>query len=685
MQIPSTYQDLKNHWKAHQSQLIEQYTSNTTSFIPDLLPENAVQLSTPETLKILNAKIGGAALTIALNPDNTYPSPITQETNTKWIKKVNMVGINVRTIQSFWNIIKYTFTIPATQSSIHLLPIWEVGVVASLYGISSWNINPAFFDKELYQYFPNLNTVEKQLKVVINLLHAMKKTVGMDVIPHTDRYAQITLANPHFFEWLQRDDLKIINHKENLHEVVQEEILHFLKKYGAANDDAYPNDRISFFEELEEHKRLEILFGTHQEYDKRLKRRNDFIQHLYNCGYEPVPATMSPPYRGLEVDQNENAKTIDKDGRIWRDYKITKPQAMSRVFGPLARFKLYERKNNNENWEIDFEKPRLNVWKYVCEQYANIQSTFNFDFMRGDMSHIQMQPRGVPPTTSMYYDILKTVKNHIQTQTPYFAYFAETFIAPAGHMAFGNEIDHLEFSDADTTLGDLQSVPINTSEFSQRFRQYYDILETRQVTPVFTILTGDKDDPRFDKFYIDGNETRLFISFFLQSMPSYMALGFQTRDVHLQPAPNEHYTKLYVFQLDKGEKATQGNYVFGKNGPLFSNLTRLKIYADQHLKTTKNRSVRWLLPPDATGFRKIIAWTQKEQPTYIYIVNLNTEKNMTYLKIPQFGITKDLSFEFSSINYEPIEDKTLVFNGINYHLEMMQAGECRVYQINNQT
>jgi len=45
MQIPSTYQDLKNHWKAHQSQLIEQYTSNTTSFIPDLLPENAVQLS----------------------------------------------------------------------------------------------------------------------------------------------------------------------------------------------------------------------------------------------------------------------------------------------------------------------------------------------------------------------------------------------------------------------------------------------------------------------------------------------------------------------------------------------------------------------------------------------------------------------------------------------------------------
>jgi len=681
MQIPGTHQGFKNLWKSNQSQLIQKYTSNQNSFIPNLLPEDAILLSTPETLRIIHEKFGGTALTIALNPENTYPSPITKEINTKWIKKVNMVGINVRTIQSFWNIIKYAFTIPSTQSSIHLLPIWEVGVVASLYGISSWNINPEFFDKELYKHFPNLNTIEKQLKVVINLLHVMGKTVGMDVIPHTDRYSQISLANPQFFEWLQRDDLTITNHEENLHEVVQEEILQFLEKNGSANNESFPNNKVQFFKELEESKRLEILFGTQKEYGKRTKRRNDLIQHLYDCGYEPVPATMAPPYRGLEVDQNDGAKTIDKDGRVWRDYKITKPQEMSRVFGPLARFKLYERKNNNHNWEIDFEKPRIDVWKYVCEQYTNIQSTFNFDFMRGDMSHVQMRSKGVPPNTDIYYDILKTVKNHIQKQTPYFAYFAETFIAPAGEMAFGDEIDHLEFSDADTTLGDLQSVPVNTTTFSQRFRQYYDILETRQVTPVFTILTGDKDDPRFDKFYLDGNEIRLFISFFLQSMPSYMALGFQSRDIHLEPASNEYYSKLYVFQIDEGEKSTNGKYLFGKNGQLFSNLTRLKIYADQHLKINTNSSVRWLLPPDATGFKKIIAWTQSNHPQFVYIINLDTENKATYLKIPQFGITKDLSFNFSTVNYKPIKDKTLAYNGINYHLETMLAGECRVYKI----
>jgi hypothetical protein len=683
MYIPNTYQDFKDNWQVNQDQLIEKYISNQNSFIPNLLPEQSVSLSTPETLKILHDKIGGEALTVALNPENTIPSPLKGETNTKWIKKVNMVGINVRTIQSFWNIVKYMFTIPNVQSSVHLLPIWEVGVVASLYGISSWNINPEFFDKDLYKYFPNLNTVEKQFKVVVNLLHAMGKTVGMDVIPHTDRYSQIALANPQYFEWLQRKDLAITDHRENLHEAVQLEILAFLKISGAANGAIFPNDRIAFFEELNEEERLNILFGRKEAYGERLERRNALIQHLYHSGYEPVPATMAPPYRGLEVDQNENAKTIDKDGRIWRDYKIIQPQAMSRVFGPLARFKLYESKDNNQNWEIDFEKPRPAVWEYISTQYANIQKTFHLDFMRGDMSHVQMQPKGVPSATSAYYDILKTVKNHIQQQTPYFAYFAETFIAPAGHMAFGDEIDHLEFSDADTTLGDLQSVAIDTAEFSQRFRQYYDILEARQVTPVFTILTGDKDDPRFDEFYVDGNEARLFISFFLSSMPSYMALGFQSRDVHLEPAPNEYYTKLYVFQLDEGDKATKGNYLFGKNGELFSNLTRLKIYADQHLKTITDVSIRWLLAPDATGFKKIIAWTQKENPQSVYIVNLDTKNEAIFLKIPQFGISKDLHFDFSTVNYEPLEDKIIVFNGINYHLEKMQAGECRVYRIEN--
>lgn len=688
MQRPTTYQDFKNDWQSNQYEYIKKYINKENSFIPNLLPEQAVQLSTTDTFKILHQRLGGNVMTVALNPANTFPSPVASEKNPEWIKSVNMVGINVRTIGSFWNMVKYMLTIPDVQSSVHILPIWEVGVVASLYGISSWNINPEFFDEELYRAIPTLDTVEKQLKVVVNFLHAMGKSVGMDVIPHTDRYSQVVLAHPHFFEWLQRDDLKITNHRANLHEEVQDLILSFLEKNGTATPIDYPKNRENFFYDFDENNRLLALFGEKRDYNGRLKRRNALVQHLYNHGFEPVPATMAPPYRGLKVSEDEATKVIDKDGRVWRDYVISEPQEMSRVFGPLTRFKLYERLNDNQNWEIDFEQPRPKVWEYVAQKYAQIQQEFNFDFMRGDMSHVQMRAEGVPAKVDAYYDILKNIKNHIQTQTPYFGYFAETFIAPAGHMAFGDEIDHLEASEAETTLGDLQSLPVHTPAFQQRFRYYLDILETRSVIPNFTMMTGDKDDPRFDKFYVAGNEARFFIGLFLENMPSYMALGFESRDVHLEPAPNEHYTKLYVFQINEGPKATHSPYIWGKNVGLFHILTQIKIYAEKIHPKIQGQATRWLLPPDATGHRKFIAWTQKDKPQYIFIVNLDTENEAVNLKIPTIKdklsdtskVSDNLTLDFSTADVDE-KDKNLMCLGKYYQLESLKVGECRSYKI----
>ena len=57
------------------------------------------------------------------------------------------------------------------------------------------------------------------------------------------------------------------------------------------------------------------------------------------------------------------------------------------------------------------------------------------------------------------------------------------------------------------------------------YRWYRDLLETRRVAPSFTVITGDKDDPRFDAFYREGSVLRLFMALFLTDMPSYMALG----------------------------------------------------------------------------------------------------------------------------------------------------------------
>lgn len=670
MNIPDSYEGFRQYWANNQQTAINDYVSQRRSFIPNLLPEQAIQMPAVQLAYILEKRFGQQAFFATLNPMNTVESPVQIQPNSSWLKTVNMVGINVRTIGSFWNVIKYTLTLPRTQSSVHLLPIWECGVVASLYGIASWNINPEFFDAELALAFPHLDTVEKQLKVVTNILHLMGKTVGMDVIPHTDRYSEITLANPQFFEWLQRHEFEIIDHSESLHEKVQERILDYLYENGGTVSEYYPRRKEEFFDNniYSEENRLKFLFGDKNDLEGRNHRRNQLINHLFYEGYEPVPATMAPPYRGLKVDSREEAKTVDEDGRVWRDYVILKPEPMSRVFGPLARVKLYECKEDNLNWEIDFSNPRHEVWEYMAQKYLGFANDYGFDFMRGDMSHVQMNPEVSHLQSGDYYDIHKYIKKIIQQQKPWFGYFAESFLAPPNTMAYGVEEDHLEASDTDTTLGDLQSMVVGTKTFISSFARYHQLLKTRKFAPNFTIMTADKDDPRFDSFYLKGNEIRLFIGLFLTDMPSYMALGFEQRDPHPKPAPNEYYTKLYVFQLSEGKNSTHDKYHWGQNGELFHNLSELKNIAEKINQNIENQAIKWLIEPDILGIKKIIAWRQIENPKYLFVVNLDTEQSVesSELKVIfkkrklQNFYTTDIENDFSN--------------------EMLGKGECRIYE-----
>jgi hypothetical protein len=582
-------------------------------------PALVLEKNIEEILEILQNRYP-VELEKAIYPAHTIPSPLQYSTDTSWLKRANCVGINVRTIGSFWKIIPYSLTLPAAQNAIHILPIWEPGVVASLYGMSSWNVNPAFFSKELYQAFPHLDTVEKQLKVVINLLHLTGRVVGMDVVPHTDRYSEQVLANPSFFEWLQRSEYQIVNHDSHLYKKVELLLFDWLLSENAT----LPyKDADAFFRSTNESERLLLLFGEASDYERRLQRRKKLVQLLYDHGLETVPATMGPPYRGLEVDSDPSACVLDEEGRLWRDYRITQPQAMSRVFGPLTRYRLYEAVDQNKNWEIDFEHPVVPVWEYVCQHYGKVQEEYGFDFMRGDMSHVQMRPEGVPAQPDAYYDLLGAVKQYCRKKKPWFGYFAESFLAPPGEMAYGDEVEHLEASLADSTLGDLQSEPVGTPLFIAELARYLDLLHHRQFAPNFTIMTADKDDPRFDHFYLRGNEIRYFIGLFLPEMPSYMALGFETREPHPSPAPNEQYTKLYVFQLEQGPKATKGPYQWGKNMDLYQRLVRQKEMSNQLNDAIQASETRWLLPPDPSGNQSIIAW---EAGSYRFIANLNVEQ-----------------------------------------------------------
>jgi hypothetical protein len=242
-------------------------------------------------------------------------------------------------------------------------------------------------------------------------------------------------------------------------------------------------------------------------------------------------------------------------------------------------------------------------------------------------------------------------------------------------------MDHLEASRCDSTLGDLQSLPIDTPEFAARFRRYLDLLETRSVAPNFTVMTADKDDPRFDEFYVAGNEIRAFIATFLTDMPSYVGLGFEVRDVHHQPAPNEHYTKLFVFH-EVGEsnvypsKARRGPYHWGSNAPLFAALTRIRSLADEILPEIADTDARWLLPPDPATGSRVIAWTQTE-PRYLFIANLGSTPTGP-LGIPLIEGTS-LTPRFSTAGVDPGPPPT--GNGHHHRIESLESGEGRVFAV----
>lgn len=716
-----SYQRFAAAWAAPatRSAAIERYASHQSSFVHGLLPELALRLDANETLEILRARLGASTVEHALDPRFTDPdasisglpssisSPVQSETHSAWLKGANVVGVNARTCASssdatrskhggsFWGVVKYALTLSDAQDTIHLLPFWEPGVAGSLYGPSSWELFSELLSEELASAYPHLDSPARQLRATVNLLHALGKRVGFEVLPHVDRFAETVLVFPAYFEWLCHRDGEIVSHRADLHRTAEDLIFRFVRDNGSAGGGAVPATRLELFgRDVDERARLELLFGPPTDHARRAARRLQIIEELHRAGLEPVPATMAPPFRGLRVSPDAEAKTVDAQGRIWREYVMQEPTLMSRVFGPLTRFKLYEPSDDNRGWALDFGRPRREVWEYVTRKYAEFQQRFDFDFMRGDMAHVQMRPRGVPgdlsvPELRAHYHLMRAVKEAVseKNRAPYFAYFAESFLHGRDVFGYGEELDHLEASLADVALGDLHACEVRSGDFVRRLRRYHDWMTTRSTAPAATMMTSDKDDPRFDRFYRAGSELRFFLGLFLTDMPSYMSLGFETRDVHLKPADNEFYTKLYVFDQSSGPNATRGPYAWGKNEALFSVIEDLRALADQLLREIGARPVRWLLPPDATAQSSMLAWTHVvSAPRYVFVACTDTEHGTDYFGLPHVDAQPAPPLELlHSTVYtgqdSPPEDRKLVSNGRHYRVEGMAPGECRVYRV----
>lgn len=638
------------------------FETHAASYIDVLLPEIAVQLNVFEVFEILQKRLGSETLTMAFDPDGLVESPLKNQQNGNWLKQSNIVGINVRTVGNFFNVVKYLLTLPSFHDAIHLLPIWEPGVVASLYGKTSFVINQEFYSEEWSKAVPALNSAPKQLKALVNIAHALGKTVGMDVIPHTDRFAEMVFTHPRNFEWVKRVGGRIISHEATLFRDIEEIIWLFLHRRGTANGTPISYARSVFFNPvipiLSDAQRSEILFGYENDYETRLYRRLDLMNELVAQGFETLPMTMAPPYRGLHIDGE--SFTYDTNGNRWYDYQFNEPQSMSRVFGPLTRYKFFE--TQKDSWELDFKNPNKSAWDFLSEQYHATQQAYNFDFMRGDMAHVQPRSEGVPQEDVEFYDPLLRVKQKIAEKVPHFAFYAETFLAPPDVMGYGNEIEHLEKIEAEATLGDLQSSAVGSEAFLRKFLEYLSIGENHKFTPTLTILTGDKDDPRFDEYFRYGNIMRYFIGIFYTSLPSYYSLGFETRGRNLTRNLNETYSKLYVFNIsDEAEtdKYTTGPFLWGNNENQFREILRLRKIGERilgEIKETKPYILKYPTAEDGT-----FIWTQYPDLRYVFAANISSK-----LEIDEESVSPHLEKYATELIYQAKQDG---------------KHECRIYKI----
>ena len=647
-------------------------------------------------LELLSARFGSTIEEAMVSAETWHPNgaghdavvapALREATDAGWLRRANVVGINMRTVGGAWGVIPYSLTLPAVQGAIHVLPFLEPGVVGSLYGPASWEVDQALFDPALARARPGLDTVARQLHAAISLLHAMGRVVGLDVIPHCDRFAEIVLAQPDHFEWVRRSDQEILRRGAAVAGQVERLIHAWVVGQGAADGSPMPRDPEDLFRALDERMRLRMLFGMPDDPAGRRARRTALVRELHAAGLETLPATMGPPYRGLELDPSPAAVSVDAMGLAWREYRFSRPQPMSRVFGPLTRYALYE-PVSDDTWELDFGRPREHVWRYVTGHYADLRDRFGFDFMRGDMAHVQMRPPGVPAEIENRYDILGAVRDEIRDDRGVrsFGYLAESFLAPPGTMAYGDEMDHLEAAGADTALGDLQSTPVSSPEFIARFRRYLDYQATRTCTPTLTIMTADKDDPRFDSTYASGSAARLFIALLVPDLPSYMALGFELRDVRDRPAASEHYSKHYVFQVPTGIAATRGPYVFGSNVTLFATVGRIRRLAEELRDDIVTATTVWARPPDATGQDRTLAWVIDAglSRRHLCVVNLDDDRPTAAFGVPRRPLTDPPQRwlpVFSTAGSGGGVSEPLRSNGHQWIVESLEPGECRVYR-----
>ena len=560
-------------------------------------PKEAINYSLKKTLSVLSSLIGKDVMSQAFDIETHYPSPAQIYSDSNWLKKSKIIGINPRIIGSYFNIVKYAMTFP--EDAIHIMPIWEMGCDGGIYARVNWKLSGQWLDRELVEF--GYDTPEKQLKLVINLLHALGKKVGFDCVPHTDKFSEEVFIVPECFEWIRLNEDKTFQMKysdsEEIYPQIREYILEFLNKFDCADGSKFGEQN---FYSLAYEERVKILFGNTLE--QRTSRRVALMDYLRELGFETIPVTEHSPCRPIKFDCIKN-----NEFGSYADFKIENKNASAKIFNSITPYRWYK---IDENGYPDIDKPIQETFEYFYGQVEKFQKDYNFDFFRADMAHNQISHSHCNDEKNDKFDaeMWKLLKEKIQINTPYFATFAESFL---GNYYISGISDMIN-KNFDAILG-FSNFRYLDSEFVELLKYYHNCSECFSFAPSVVSITNDSDQEHNNKFHQSpmANEIRYFVQMFL-TLPGYTGMGFECRN--LLPEDDSEYSGIYTNYRPK-------NYTWGSNKNLFNAISKIrKMYSKIDMMNLKT----YILPIQSEN---VLAWllcdVKNNNPKYFCLVNID--------------------------------------------------------------
>lgn len=567
-------------------------------------PKAIISYSLNKTLKVLCSLLGSDKLKQAFDIEFNYPSPVVNNPNSEWLKKSKIIGINPRIIGSYFNIVKYALTFP--EDAIHIMPVWEMGCDGAIYARVNWKLSEEWLDKELVAY--GYETPEKQLKLVVNLLHALGKKVGFDCVGHTDKFSEEVFIMPECFEWIRLNEEKTAQVKyadsEEVYLQLKKSVVNFLSEFGSADGSTFDISKDFFSNDFSYMEREQVLFGKTLE--QRTNRRVALMNYVRDLGFETIPVTEHSPCRPIEFDCIRTSEFGS-----YADFKILEKKGAAKIFNAITPYRWY--KIDNAGFPI-VENPINKTFNYFFEQVEVFQNQYNFDFLRGDMAHNQSAHAhsSSKKNDKFEFEMWKLLKERIQIKTPYFATFAEAFLGAYYIDGYSDMIN----KSFDVILG-MSNFKYLDGEFIELVKHYQVCSEQTPFAPCIVSITNDSDQEHNNMLHQSplANEIRYFIQMLI-TLPGYTGMGFECRN--LVPEKQSEYSGIYTnYQPEK--------YTWGRNEKLFKNVSKIrKIYDKMNIGGLKT----YIL---SLNSENVLAWllcdVNTNTPKYFCLVNIDTSLN----------------------------------------------------------